>query len=173
MTGFRTKGKGRGRKVYPIGSAKGRKTYSIGGRKNYSDHEGRPPEDSFSEGKVLEEKLQEQKAQKHKLAKPSFTTRASVNTDIKNLMRKDGSDEHGSKDFVNYKKKLDRDANRTYSRESRKGKKRMKKENKNNEKQQAKEQEVLKQQQEVKENTGDPTIGSSASPEKHNDVQGE
>ena len=84
----------------------------------------------------FKEKYNKEKAQKkHKLAKPSFSTRSDVHQDIKNMMRKDGSDEHGSKDYVNYRKKLDRDADRTYSRENRKAKKRRKKKMKKEEKQ--------------------------------------
>ena len=147
MTGFRTKGKGKNRTVFPIGGSKSQKNYSIGGRKNYSDYEKKPPEENPSEEKVLQEKLQEQKAQsdkkiKHRPEKPSFSTRTSINSDIKNMMRKDDSDEHGSKDYVNYRKKLDHDADRTYSRENRKGKKRRKKETKREKKQQHKEQQL-------------------------------
>jgi len=117
MTEFRTRRKDK--QVFPIGE----------GKEHRREDDYEPPE----------EKMQEQKAQKkHKLAKPSFSTRSDVHQDIKNMMRKDGSDEHGSKDYVNYRKKLDRDADRTYSKENRKAKKRRKKETKKEEKQETK-----------------------------------
>ena len=118
MTEFRTRRKDK--RVFPVS----------GGReyRREDDYEENPPEE-----RVLEEKIQEQKApKKHKPAKPSFSTRSDMRRDIKNMMRKEDSDEHGSKDYLNYKKKLDRDADRTYSRENRKAKKRRKKEAKKN-----------------------------------------
>ena len=111
MTEFRTRRKDK--QVFPIG----------GGKEYRREDDYEPPE----------EKIQEQKAQKkHKPKKPSFSTRSDMHRDIKNMMRKEDSDEHGSKDYLNYKKKLDRDADRTYSRENRKAKKRRKKEAKKN-----------------------------------------
>ncbi len=114
MTEFRTRRKDK--QVFPIG----------GGKEYRREDDYEPPE----------EKIQEQKAQKkHKPKKPSFSTRSDMHRDIKNMMRKEDSDEHGSKDYLNYRKKLDRDADRTYSRENRKAKKRRKKETKKEEKQ--------------------------------------
>ena len=109
MTEFRTKGRGKDRQVFPVS---GGKEY-----RRVDDYEqNNPPDES-----PPEEKMQEQKAEKkHKLEKPSFSTRSDVRRDIKNMMRKDGSDEHGSKDYVNYRKKLDHVADRTYSKENRK-----------------------------------------------------
>ena len=113
MTGFRTRRKDK--QVFPIGEGKE--------HRRVDDYE--PPEESPPE----------EKQKKHKLAKPSYSTKHDMRHDIKNMMRKDGSDEHGSKDYVNYRKKLDRDADRTYSKENRKAKKRRKKETKKEEKQ--------------------------------------
>ena len=135
MPEFRTKGRGKGRQAYPISARKKN-------RKDHSNYKINPPEESPPEEKVLEEKMQEEKAQKkHKLAKPSYSTKHVVRHDIKNMMRKEDSQEYGSKDYVNYKKKLDRDADHTYSKENRKAKKRRKKETKKEEKQQKKEAE--------------------------------
>ena len=124
MTEFRTRK--RDKQVFPVS----------GGReyKRVDDYKENPPE----------EKIQEQKAQKkHKLEKPPYSTRSKVRSDIKNIMRKEDSDEHGSKDYVNYRKKLDRDADRTYSRENRRAKKRKKKKMKKEEKQQEKQEREL------------------------------
>ena len=125
MPEFRTKGRGKGRQAYPISARKKN-------RKDHSNYKIHPPEENPAE----------QKAQKkHKLAKPSYSTRSDVRHDIKGMMRKENSDEYGSKDYVNYRKKLGRDADRTYSREKRKAKKRRKKETKKEKKQQKKEAE--------------------------------
>ena len=122
MTEFRTRRKDK--QVFPIASGKEHRRV-----------------DDYEQNNPPEENPPEEKAQKkHKLAKPSFSTRSDVHQDIKNMMRKDGSDEHGSKDYVNYRKKLDRDADRTYSRENRKAKKRRKKETKKEEKQREKQE---------------------------------
>ena len=118
MPDFRTKGRGENRQVFPVSGGKE--------HRRVDDYEESPPEE-----KVLGEKAEK----KHKLAKPSFSTRSDVRRDIKNMMRKEDSDEHGSKDYLNYRKKLDRDADRTYSRENKKAKKRRKKETKKEKKQ--------------------------------------
>ena len=134
MPQFRTKGRGKDRQVFPVS---GGKEY----RRN-DDYKENPPEE-----KVLEEKIQEQKAEKkHKLAKPSFSTRSDVRRDIKNIMRKEDSDEHGSKDYLNYRKKLDRDTDRAYSKENRKAKKRRKKETKKVKKQEQRQDADMREQ---------------------------
>ncbi len=128
MTEFRTRRKDK--QIFPVSD--GREYRRV------DDYKENLPEE-----RVLEEKIQEQKAQKkHKLEKPSFSTKHDVRHDIKNMMRKEDSDEHGSKDYVHYKKKLNRDADRTYYRETRKAKRREKKERKKEKKQREK-QETL------------------------------
>lgn len=127
MTEFRTKGRGENRQVFPVS----------GGREYRREDDYEPPEE-----KVLEEKAQK----KHKLEKPSFSTRSDVRRDIKNIMRKEDSQEYGSKDYVNYRKKLDRDADRTYSRENRKAKKRRKKETKKVKKQEQRQDTDMREQ---------------------------
>ena len=125
MTEFRTRRKDK--QVFPVGEGREIRREDDYGKKYH-------PEESPPEEKVLEEKAQK----KHKLEKPSFSTRSNMHRDIKNMMRKEGSDEYGSKDYLNYRKKLGRDADRTYSRENRKAKKRRKKKMKKEEKQREK-----------------------------------
>jgi len=119
MTEFRTRRKDK--QIFPVSD--GREYRRV------DDYKENPPEE-----RVLEQKAQK----KHKLEKPSFSTKHDVRHDIKNMMRKEDSDEHGSKDYVHYKKKLNRDADRTYYRETRKAKRREKKERKKEEKQETK-----------------------------------
>ena len=137
MTKFLTRK--RDKKVFPVSG--GGKEYRI-----VDDYEKKPPEENPSEEKVLEEKMQEQKAEKkHKPEKPSFSTRSNVKHDIKNMIRKDDSDEYGSKDYINYRKKLGRYAEKTYVRENKKAKKRRKKNMKKEKKQEEKEQQIQNQ----------------------------
>ena len=137
MPDFRTKGRGENRQVFPIKD----------GKEHRREDDYEPPEESPPEEKVLGEKARK----KHKLAKPSFSTRSDVRRDIKNMMRKEDSQEHGSKDYLNYRKKLDRDADRTYSKENRKAKKRRKKETKKEKKQQKQGKQEQRQDTDVGE----------------------
>ncbi|MCK5260956.1 MAG: hypothetical protein KAJ44_02135 [Thermoplasmatales archaeon] len=76
---------------------------------------------------------------RHYSEKPSFSTSANMHGDVKKMMKKDDSVEHGSKDYDTYKKRMNRDADSAYLKEYKKAEKRDDKIGKKQEKQQMKE----------------------------------
>ena len=151
MPDFRTKGRGKDRQVFPISGGTEHRIKDDYEQDNPPEAETlgqKIQEESPPEEEVLEEKIEEEqkKQKKHKLAKPSFSTKHVVRHDIKDMMRKEDSQEHGSKDYVNYKRKLDREADRTYSKENKKAKKRRKKETKKEEKQEQRQDTDMREQ---------------------------
>ena len=123
MTDFRTRKKDG--QVFPISS----------GKEFRQVDDYKPLEESLSEEKVLGEKMKK----KYKPEKPSFSTRSGVKHDIKHMMQKEDSDEHGSKDYIHYKRKLGNYAEKRYKKENKKAKRRRKKELKKEQKQREKE----------------------------------
>ena len=133
MTDFRTRRKDG--QVFPVRSGKVFRQID-----DYEPSEKKPSEETPSEEKVLEEKLQKEKAKKkHKSKKPSFTTKSSVKSDIKKIMRDENSGEHGAKDYVHYRRKLNHYAEKKYKKENKKAKRQRKKELKKEQNQKEKE----------------------------------
>lgn len=88
MIQFRSRGRGKSRKVYPI-----------------------------SEGSKTEYR-------RHYREKPSLGSSMNVHSDVKQIMKKDDSVEHGGRDYDVYKKRLNRDADSAYLKEYKKAERR-------------------------------------------------
>ncbi len=114
MIGFRTKGRGKERVVYPI--SEGGKTY----RRHYTE-------------------------------KPSLSSKCNIHSDVKKMMQKDDSIEHGSKDYDAYKKRLEHHADAEYLKQLQKAEKRREKEIRKEEKELKKQQEKENQEQQHRE----------------------
>jgi len=142
---FRSKGRGKNRKIFPMTGSKNSKVYSIGKDKglgnNHSINNQEGLEENPSEEKVLDERLNEEKKQrKHKPGKPSFPTRSNIKHDVKNILNKEDASDHGKKDYKLYKKQLKQHADKQYQREHHKAKRKQEKEQRKENKQQEREQ---------------------------------
>ena len=149
---FRTKGRGKNRKIFPVTGSKNSKIYSISKdkepRKNHSIHKNEEFEENPSEEKVLDEKLEEEKKQrKHKPEKPSFPTRSNIKHDVKNILNKEDASVHGKKDYKLYKKQLKQHTDKQYQKEHQKTMKRQVKERKKDEKLQKQKHRQIENQQ--------------------------